>query len=51
MKNLKSLRLDRATPWITNADLVVLSENCLSLMELSLSGCKLLTAGIQEIEV
>uniref|UniRef100_A0A1D1XZ41 BTB/POZ domain-containing protein FBL11 n=1 Tax=Anthurium amnicola TaxID=1678845 RepID=A0A1D1XZ41_9ARAE len=46
MINLKSLRLERVTPWMTNEDLIILTEHCLNLTELSLSGCKLLNSGL-----
>ncbi|CAA6660715.1 unnamed protein product [Spirodela intermedia] len=49
MKTLKSLRLERATPWMTNDDLITLSANCLNLRELSLSGCRLLNSDAQQI--
>ncbi|RDY08801.1 BTB/POZ domain-containing protein FBL11, partial [Mucuna pruriens] len=42
MQNLRKLRLERVTPWMTNDDLVVLSRNCRNLVELSLLGCPLL---------
>ncbi|KAF8642194.1 hypothetical protein HU200_067457 [Digitaria exilis] len=45
---LRVLRLQRATPWLTNDDLKILTENC-NLTELSLSGCKLLDSSSQEI--
>lgn len=38
---LRILRLEWVTPWITNDDLTILTQNC-NLVELSLSGCKLL---------
>ncbi|XP_020245630.1 BTB/POZ domain-containing protein FBL11 isoform X2 [Asparagus officinalis] len=47
--NIKTLKLEWVTPWMTNTDLVVLTENCPSLVELSLSGCKLLDSSTQEI--
>ncbi|OEL14832.1 BTB/POZ domain-containing protein FBL11 [Dichanthelium oligosanthes] len=45
---LRVLRLQWVTPWITNDDLIILAENC-NLVELSLSGCKLLESSSQEI--
>lgn len=47
--NLRSLRLEWVTPWMTNTDLVVLTQNCQNLVEISLSGCKLLDSNSQEI--
>ncbi|KAK8473609.1 hypothetical protein PHAVU_001G188000 [Phaseolus vulgaris] len=44
MQNLRKLRLERVTPWMTNDDLVVLTQNCRNLAELSLLGCSLLDA-------
>jgi len=45
MQNLRKLRLERVTPWMTNDDLVVLTQNCRNLAELSLLGCSLLDSG------
>ncbi|EMS61585.1 hypothetical protein TRIUR3_08581 [Triticum urartu] len=45
---LRILRLQWVTPWITNDDLTILTQNC-NLVELSLSGCKLLDSSSQEI--
>ncbi|CAO2167852.1 unnamed protein product, partial [Urochloa humidicola] len=45
---LRILRLQCVTPWITNDDLTILTKNC-NLIELSLSGCKLLDSNSQEI--
>ncbi|XP_014495994.1 BTB/POZ domain-containing protein FBL11 isoform X2 [Vigna radiata var. radiata] len=42
MQSLRKLRLERVTPWMTNDDLVVLTQNCRNLAELSLLGCSLL---------
>nr|KYP71091.1 LRR and BTB/POZ domain-containing protein FBL11 [Cajanus cajan] len=42
MQNLTKLRLERVTRWMTNDDLVVLTQNCRNLVELSLLGCPLL---------
>ncbi|OVA03610.1 Leucine-rich repeat [Macleaya cordata] len=49
MPNLRKLRLERVTPWMTNDDLVILTQNCRSLVELSLSGCVLLDSDSQHI--
>ncbi|XP_020680076.1 BTB/POZ domain-containing protein FBL11 isoform X2 [Dendrobium catenatum] len=49
MLNLTSLKLDWVTPWMTNNDLILLTQNCSNVLELSLSGCKLLDSGSQEI--
>ncbi|XP_037416148.1 BTB/POZ domain-containing protein FBL11-like isoform X2 [Triticum dicoccoides] len=45
---LRILRLQWVTPWITNDDLTILTQNC-NLVELLLSGCKLLDPSSQEI--
>ncbi|GFS28914.1 ubiquitin-protein ligase [Actinidia rufa] len=45
MPSLRKLRLERATPWMTNADLAVLIQNCANLIELSLLGCRFLNSG------
>ncbi|PUZ52828.1 hypothetical protein GQ55_5G004800 [Panicum hallii var. hallii] len=45
---LRILRLQWVTPWITNDDLTILTKNC-NLVELSLSGCKLLDSSSQQI--
>ncbi|XP_050380363.1 BTB/POZ domain-containing protein FBL11 isoform X2 [Argentina anserina] len=42
--NLRKLKLERVTPWMTNNDLVVLTESCANLIELSLLGCTLLNS-------
>ncbi|CAI8614818.1 unnamed protein product [Vicia faba] len=49
MQNLRKLRLERVTPWMTNDDLVILSQNCRNLVELSLLGCPLLNSDSQHI--
>ncbi|KAK7844396.1 btb/poz domain-containing protein fbl11 [Quercus suber] len=49
MQNLRKLRLERVTPWMTNNDLVILTQNCANLVELSLLGCKLLNSDSQKI--
>ncbi|KAL5743171.1 hypothetical protein ACOSP7_029903 [Xanthoceras sorbifolium] len=46
---LKKLRLERVTPWMTNNDLVLLTQNCANLVELSLIGCALLNTDSQLI--
>ncbi|KAJ0088473.1 hypothetical protein Patl1_32418 [Pistacia atlantica] len=45
LPNLRKLRLDRVTPWMTNDDLVILTQHFANLVELSLLGCTLLNAG------
>ncbi|PSR98499.1 BTB/POZ domain-containing protein [Actinidia chinensis var. chinensis] len=49
MPSLRKLRLERATPWMTNADLAVLIQNCANLIELSLLGCRFLNSDSQQI--
>ncbi|CAL5194201.1 unnamed protein product [Lathyrus oleraceus] len=49
MRNLRKLRLERVTPWMNNDDLVILSQNCRNLVELSLLGCPLLNSDSQQI--
>ncbi|KAI4348997.1 hypothetical protein L6164_009656 [Bauhinia variegata] len=49
MKNLRKLRLKRVTPWMTNDDLVILTQNCGNLVELSLLGCPFLNSDSQQI--
>ncbi|KAM0940350.1 putative chromatin remodeling & transcription regulator BTB-POZ family [Dioscorea sansibarensis] len=49
MPMLRVLRLEWVIPWMTNNDLVILTQNCSNLVELSLSGCKLLDSDSQEI--
>lgn len=46
MPNLRKLRLERVAPWMNNADLVTLGQNCENLSELSLVGCRLLNSGL-----
>ncbi|XP_018839772.1 BTB/POZ domain-containing protein FBL11 isoform X2 [Juglans regia] len=36
--NLRKLRLERVTPWMTNNDLIILTQTCANLVELSLLG-------------
>lgn len=43
--NLRNLKLERVTPWMTNEELAILAENCADLVELSLVGCPLLDFG------
>lgn len=45
MPNLRKLRLERVTPWMTNDELAILTQNCVNLVELSLLGCRLLNSG------
>ncbi|KAI3790859.1 hypothetical protein L2E82_04245 [Cichorium intybus] len=47
--NLKNLRLERVTPWMTNVDLVNLTHNCPNLIHLSLLGCPLLNSESQTL--
>ncbi|XP_028079338.1 BTB/POZ domain-containing protein FBL11 isoform X3 [Camellia sinensis] len=47
--NLRKLKLERVTPWMTNDDLVILTQNCANLIELSLLGCRLLNSDSQQI--
>ncbi|XP_004305356.1 PREDICTED: BTB/POZ domain-containing protein FBL11-like [Fragaria vesca subsp. vesca] len=47
--NLRKLKLERVTPWMTNNDLVVLTKSCANLIELSLLGCVLLNSESQQI--
>ncbi|XP_073007356.1 BTB/POZ domain-containing protein FBL11 isoform X2 [Typha latifolia] len=49
MPMLRILRLEWVSPWMTNDDLTLLTQNCSDLIELSLSGCKLLDSYSQEI--
>ncbi|XP_044465287.1 BTB/POZ domain-containing protein FBL11 isoform X2 [Mangifera indica] len=49
LPNLRKLKLERVTPWMTNDDLVILTQNCANLIELSLLGCTLLNADSQLI--
>ncbi|KAK7844414.1 btb/poz domain-containing protein fbl11, partial [Quercus suber] len=51
MQNLRKLRLERVTPRMTNNDLVILTQNCATLVELSLLGCKLLNSGQESLFV
>ncbi|GAY33217.1 hypothetical protein CUMW_006220 [Citrus unshiu] len=49
LPNLRKLKLERVTPWMTNNDLVILTQNCSELVELSLVGCTLLSSDSQLI--
>ncbi|KAL5570633.1 hypothetical protein UlMin_027208 [Ulmus minor] len=49
MPNLRKLQLERVTPWLTNKDLVILTQNFPNLVEFSLLGCTLLNSDSQEI--
>ncbi|KAI8560126.1 hypothetical protein RHMOL_Rhmol04G0231700 [Rhododendron molle] len=49
MPNLRKLRLERVTPWMTNDHLVILTQNCANLTELLLLGCRLLNSDSQQI--
>ncbi|KAI3447487.1 hypothetical protein Pfo_004152 [Paulownia fortunei] len=49
MPNLRNLKLDRVTPWMTNEELATLAENCANLVKLSLIGCTLLDSEAQAI--
>ncbi|CAL9770597.1 unnamed protein product [Musa acuminata subsp. burmannicoides] len=49
MLQLRILRLEWVTPWMTNNDLAILTKNCPNVVEFSLSGCKLLDSASQEI--
>ncbi|KAL8152916.1 hypothetical protein V2J09_010676 [Rumex salicifolius] len=46
---LRKLKLERVTPWMTNQDLTLLTQNFPSLIELSLIGCRCLDADSQQI--
>ncbi|KAL5728812.1 hypothetical protein ACHQM5_001852 [Ranunculus cassubicifolius] len=49
MPNLRKLQLERVIPWMTNDDLIILTQNCTSLVELTLSGCTRLNSDSQAI--
>ncbi|KAK7284889.1 hypothetical protein RJT34_19643 [Clitoria ternatea] len=49
LQNLRKLRLERVTPWMTSDDLNVLVQNCRNLVELSLLGCPLLDSDSLQI--
>lgn len=46
--NLRKLRLERVTRWMTNEDLFVLTQSCPNLTELKLVGCLHLNSGTEE---
>lgn len=43
LPNLKTLRLERVMPWLSDDDLLLLSQSVTGLQSLSLLGCQLLT--------
>ncbi|KAL0426519.1 UNVERIFIED_CONTAM: BTB/POZ domain-containing protein FBL11 [Sesamum latifolium] len=49
MPNLRNLKLERVSPWMTNEELATLAENCTNLVKLSLIGCTLLDSEAQAI--
>ncbi|KAL3646853.1 hypothetical protein CASFOL_009397 [Castilleja foliolosa] len=49
MPNLRNLKLERVTRWMTNEDLATLAENCVNLVKLSLIGCPLLDSEAQHV--
>ncbi|KAL9260819.1 BTB/POZ domain-containing protein [Drosera capensis] len=49
MRNLRRLKLERATPWMTNDDLTLLTHSCANVVEVSLIGCVHLDADAQKI--
>lgn len=49
MPNLRKLKLERVTQWMTNTDLIALTQSCANLVELSLLGCRLLNSESQDI--
>ncbi|CAK9159563.1 unnamed protein product [Ilex paraguariensis] len=49
MPNLRKLKLERVAPWMNNDDLVILTQNCTNLIELSLLECALLNTESQDI--
>ncbi|PIN16821.1 hypothetical protein CDL12_10523 [Handroanthus impetiginosus] len=49
MPNLRNLKLERVTPWMTNEGLATLAENCANLVKLTLIGCKFLDSEAQAI--
>ncbi|GFP88113.1 BTB/POZ domain-containing protein fbl11 [Phtheirospermum japonicum] len=49
MPNLRNLKLERVTRWMTNEDLATLAENCVNLVKLSLIGCTLLDSEAQDV--
>nr|XP_027071455.1 BTB/POZ domain-containing protein FBL11-like isoform X3 [Coffea arabica] len=49
MPNLRNLKLERVAAWMTNTDLIILTQNCPNLVDLSLLGCRLLNPESQDI--
>ncbi|XP_076899936.1 BTB/POZ domain-containing protein FBL11 isoform X2 [Bidens hawaiensis] len=49
MPNLRKLKLERVAPWMSNGDMISLSQSCVNLIELSLLGCRLLNSEAQKI--
>lgn len=49
MPNLKKLRLERVAAWMKNSDLIILSQSCANMIELSLLGCRFLNSESQKI--
>ncbi|PON55995.1 hypothetical protein TorRG33x02_297610, partial [Trema orientale] len=49
MPNLRKLQLERVTPWMTNEDLVILTQGCPNIVKLSLLGCPRLDSASQQI--
>lgn len=47
--NLRKLKLERVTPWMTNDDLALLTQSFANLVELSLVGCRHLGVDSQQI--
>ncbi|KAH9602707.1 hypothetical protein KSS87_015398 [Heliosperma pusillum] len=43
---LRKLKLERVTPWMTNDNLALLTQNCANLIELSLVGCTCLDGAV-----
>lgn len=43
--NIRKLKLERVTPWMTNDDLALLTQNCANVTEFSLVGCMHLGVG------
>ncbi|XP_062117547.1 BTB/POZ domain-containing protein FBL11 isoform X3 [Humulus lupulus] len=49
MPNLRKLQLERVSPWMTNEDLVILTQSFPNLAEFSLLGCQHLNSDSQQI--
>ncbi|KMT06840.1 hypothetical protein BVRB_7g159950 isoform A [Beta vulgaris subsp. vulgaris] len=47
--NIRKLKLERVTPWMTNDDLALLTQNCANVTEFSLVGCMHLGVDSQQI--